>query len=291
MYPDRAETYPDLIVPLRKSHPITAIARLEMISPHTMWMYPLRRGDWMLRVCLIAFQTHRNPKPSVKPAAAEASWNSATVVSMFSVSVCPALELTDLEGQTATRCSEFCEINLKVIYAPILKVLMKQSSYPSNAFTLGLRNGCLCTVPSRVSTERSPRFTPDVPLEQATLNSKFMPSHGCCYYSGQSNREVLFPLVKYWWSFFRLGTCCWRATSRCGAAPSNYRHNKSCELDPDRSASHGKDRLVFEFTVQVHPRPGSASRKNFGEMTQVALNLAPSGSGRCSITCNALSIS
>lgn len=44
-YPERAETYPNLIVPLRNSHPITAIARLEMISPHTMYMYPLQRGD------------------------------------------------------------------------------------------------------------------------------------------------------------------------------------------------------------------------------------------------------
>jgi len=37
----------------------------------------------MRRVCLIAFQTHRNPKPSVKPAAAEASWNSATLCPCF----------------------------------------------------------------------------------------------------------------------------------------------------------------------------------------------------------------
>lgn len=100
---------------------------------------------------------------------------------MFSARVCPALELTDLEGQTAIRCNEFCEINLKAIYAPLLKVLVKQSSYPSNAFTLGLRNGCLCTVPSWSSTERSRRFHLGVPLERATLNSKFVPNLGCYY--------------------------------------------------------------------------------------------------------------
>jgi hypothetical protein len=73
-----------LSVPSKKSQAMIPINKFARISPHTIYMYTLRRGDLISRVCLMASHTVNNPKPSVNPAATLASLKSPTFVAMVS---------------------------------------------------------------------------------------------------------------------------------------------------------------------------------------------------------------